>query len=201
MASIKWEYAVAFFLALCSVLLIFLLLVQEHYVESYRVQIFQEIENVESAGFALQETPESPISERSLEEYSELVERPLFFNERRPIVPGEGAEEEPEVAKKALKEISLKLIGIINIPGSVYALFQDSKAKPDENKFKRLKQGGNVNGWTLKEIKPDRVIISSGKDTEEILLAKPRTHKRASKRRAPTKKPKRPNPFNRKTKK
>lgn len=200
MASIKWEYAIASFLAICSVLLFLLLFVQDHYIENYRVQIFQEIENVESAGFALQEIPGSPLSERSLEEYTELVERPLFFNERRPIVPGADADEEPEAIKKALKEISLKLIGIINVPGSVYALFQNPKAKPDENKFKRLKQGGDVNGWTLKEIKSDRVIISSGTGTEEILLAKPRIHKRASKRSS-TKKPKRPNPFKRKNKK
>lgn len=197
MASIKWEYTLAFIFAICSVLLIFLIIVQTYYSESYREQLFHEIESVDSAGFALQEIPGSPLSERQLDDYSELVERPLFFNERRPVVPGEGTTEEPEAEKKALKEITLKLIGIINTPDSVYALFQDPKAKPDESQFKHLKQGDDVNGWTLKEIKTDRVIISSTTGSEEILLRKARVHRAVSKR----KKPKRPNPFNRKTKK
>jgi len=203
MASIKWEYAIASFFGIVSVLLLVLIFVQDYYAENYRTQIFQEIENVDSAGFALEEIPDSPLSESTLEEYNELVERPLFFNERRPVVPGEDAAEEPETEKQALKEISLKLIGIIDIPDTVYALFQDPKAKPDESQFKRLKQGDDINGWTLKEIKSDRVIISSGTDTEEILLAKPRVHKPSS-RRSSSKKPKRPkspNPFKRKIKK
>ena len=198
MASIKWEYTLTVMFAICSGVLAILIVVQTHYAESYKQQLLNEIENVDSAGFILQEIPISSFSENTIDEYSELVERPLFFNERRPIVPSDDdIAGEPGSEQKEFEEITLSLIGIINTPDSVYALFHDPKAKPDESKFKRFKQGDDIDGWTLKEIKPDRVIVSSETGSREIFLAKKRVHKAVPKR----KKAQRTNPFNRKTKK
>ena len=198
MASIKWEYTLTFIFAICSVLLLVLIVVQTQYSAKHQAQLFHEIENVKSAGFDLQDIPGFQSSEHALDEYSELVERPLFFNERRPIVPGEEetkAKKTPE--KKAPDEITFSLIGIINIPGSVYALFQDPKAKPGESKFKRFKQGDDVNGWTIQQINSDHIVISSDAGSEEIKLAKPRIHKAVPK----SKKRRKTNPFSRKIKK
>ena len=75
--------------AICSGVLAILIVVQTHYAESYKQQLLNEIENVDSAGFTLQEIPISSFSEYTIDEYSELVERPLFFNDRRPIVPSD----------------------------------------------------------------------------------------------------------------
>lgn len=198
MASIKWEYTLTFIFAICSAIFLLLIVVQTEYSENYQQQIFHEIENVDSAGFTLQDIPDSPLSEHTLDEYSELVERPLFFTDRRPIVISEDSEEETGAEKKEFKDLTYSLIGIISTPDNAYALFHDPKSKSEENKFKHLKLGGNIDGWTLKEIKPDRVIISSGTDSQEILLVKKRTHKATSRRRKPQK---RTNPFKRKTKK
>ncbi len=205
MASIKWEYTLAFIFVVCSVILLVLIVMQSKYAETSYTDLLHEIENEQSAGFTLQGIPNSPISEDTLEEYGELVERPLFFNERRPIIVSEedaaavaaaaAAEEE-----QALEDMTIKLIGIIKIPDNVYALFHAPKAKPDESEFQRYKQGDEISGRTLKEIKTDRVIISSTTGTEEILLMKPRMHRAVRKPRIPkrAKKTNRTNPFNRK---
>ena len=199
MASIKWEYTLAFIFAIGSVILLLLIAVQTRYSENYRVQLFHEIENVDSAGFALQEIPGSPLSDYTLDEFSELVERPLFFNERRPIVISEdGTDEESGGEQEELEDFTFILGGIISTPDKVYALFRDPHPKPEdkEGNFKRREQGTNIgNGWTLKEIKSNSVVISSTTGTQEIQLTKKREHKTAIKR----KKTKRPNPFNRKT--
>ncbi len=203
MPSIKWEYSLAIVFGVCSLLLIFLMVAQLHYANNYKQQILREIENVESAGFTLQSIPESPLTDITLDEYGEMVERPLFFEGRRPIIPSnddtaEALGEEQTVAE----EITFSLIGIINTPESTYALFHDPKAKPDETKFKRFKQGDEISGWTLTQIKPDRVSVTAGTESKEIMLAKPRVHtavptSRARRRAAP----KKTNPFQRKTNK
>ena len=207
MASIKWEYTLAFIFATCSTLLLGLIVMQSNYAESTHTDLLHEIENEQSAGFTLQDIPNSPVSDDTLDEYSELVERPLFFNERRPIIVSEGgAAEERGKEQQALEDMTIKLIGIINIPDNVYALFHAPKAKSDEIEFPRYKQGDDISGRTLKEIKTDRVIITSASGTEEILLMKPRVHKavrksRKSRKPKTAKKRKQTNPFNRKMKK
>ncbi len=210
MAAIKWEYTLTFIFTIFSVILLLLIGAQIHYGESIRAQLLQEIENVGSAGFTLQDIPSSFVSEETLDEYSELVERPLFFNERKPIVlSDEESAKESEVEEKVIEDISFILIGIVNTTNNVYALFQDPHPKPDDNesndsekKFKRRKPGDEIhNGWVLKEVLTDHIIISSGKETKPLPLRKPRKHKAASKRRKKSKRTKRTNPFNRKNKK
>ena len=210
----RWEYTLAIIFAIISAILVFLVVLQVRYVDDHQKQIFQDVKNVKSAGFMLQDIPNSPLSESNIEEYAEMAERPLFFKDRRPIVIEDAEAAAAAAAKKKpvpvvekkpeVKELTLRLIGIINIPNSIYALFQDPQFKPGEEKFKRFKQGEDINGWKLKEIKPDRVIISSGKKTEEVLLAKPRKQQPTkSKRKTKTSRRKTPrkNPFKRNIKK
>lgn len=198
MASIRWEYILTFIFAIFSVILLVLIVAQTQYSKNYRAQLFHEIENVDSAGFTLQEVPESPMSDSTLDEYSELVERPLFFNERRPIVLSEdGTAEESGGEQQVFEDFSFILGGIINTPDGVYALFQDPNPKPEdkEGTFKRRKQGADIgHGWALKEIKANSVVVASEEGSLEVQLTKKRIHKKAAKR----KKAKRPNPFKRK---
>ncbi|NOQ64652.1 MAG: hypothetical protein GQ582_09090 [Methyloprofundus sp.] len=210
MPTIKWEYSVAAIFLIISILLGLLIAAQVDYAQDYKQQLLLEVKNVESASFSLQDIPESSLNDNVLDDYAELVDRPLFFNERRPVIPPEEeaaiTPEERRLAEKVeLKELALNLVGIINTPDIVYALFHDPRAKAGEEKFLRFKQGDDVRGRALKEIKLDRVILGSDTNTEDILLRKPRKHKASSKRRPARKKPSRKktnkNPFNRKTKK
>jgi len=167
--------------------------------KSYRAQKLDELFNVPSAGFSIDSIPHYHFNYKAIGDYREIEDRPLFFKSRKPIVI-EDAEETPVEKKldeeiKVLEPISIDLVGIINTPEGVFALFQDPKAKPSEEKFKRFSQGEEINGWQLKEIQNDRVIIVSGSEDKMIPLSKPRI--------APAKKRKsrRSNPFNKKTKK
>ncbi|RLA20316.1 MAG: hypothetical protein DRQ62_10715 [Gammaproteobacteria bacterium] len=199
MKQLKWEYTVTLLFLACSVLILILMAVQASFSASNRALILQEIDNVQSSGFTLQDVPSTQFKEHELSDYSEMLERPLFFAERRPIVledPEQAEEAKVEAEVKQAEDITQTLIGIIDTPAGTYALFHDPKAKPDEPKFSRLKQGQGISGWLIKEIKHDRVIISADKNTDEILLAKPRVHKATKARRT-----RKTNPFKQKLKK
>lgn len=121
--------------------------------------------------------------------------RPLFFKSREPIIIDDIEEVLLEEAK-VLAPLSLDLAGIISTPEGIFALFQDPKAKSHEKKFERLAQGDDINGWQLKEIQNDRVILVSGAKEKELLLSKPRVVAHAKNRKR-----QRSNPFNKKTRK
>jgi hypothetical protein len=48
------------------------------------------LDNVQSSGFTLQEVPNTKLKENELGDFQEMLERPLFFAGRRPIVLEEG---------------------------------------------------------------------------------------------------------------
>lgn len=198
MIQLKWEYTLALLFVACSVLVIILMTVQANYSNSRRASILQEIENVQNPGFSLQEVPGTNFRQHEITDYTEMLERPLFFDERRPIVPQleeEGDKATAEVEIKLAEDVTQTLIGVIDTPVGVYALFHDPRAKPDQPKFLRLKQGQGISGWLIKEIKHDRVIITADGNVDEILLAKPREHKASKDKKRKT------NPFKRKIKK
>ena len=171
MKQLKWEYTVTLLFLFCSVLIIILMIWQGSHRESYRVQILQEIDNVQSSGFTLQEVPSTKFKDQAITDYHELIERPLFFTSRVPFVPEESEQDDakPEEEVKVIEKGTMPLIGIIDSPIGTYALFHNPKAKPEEPKFQRMKQGEEINGWLIKEIKHDRVIISADKNIDEIL--------------------------------
>ena len=199
MKQLKWEYLLALLFVACSVLILILMIWQGSHRESYRLQILQEIDNVQSSGFTLQDVPSTQFKDHELSDYHEMLERPLFFAGRRPIVPEDSENAETVAAEvKPPEKIGMALIGIIDTPAGVYALFHNPKAKADEPKFQRLKQNQDINGWKIKEIKHDRVIISADTNADEILLAKPRVHKKVKPRKSRKTKT---NPFKQKIKK
>lgn len=205
MLQLKWEYTVALFFVACSVLIVIFIFLQASYSEHNQAQLLREISQVQSTGFTLQEVPSTKLTKHVLSDYHEILERPLFFTERKPIILAEIDEAEAEQAKAQAvptKNLVQILIGIINTPAGVYALFHNSRAKPDEAKFLHLQQGQEVDGWYIKEIKSDRVLVSADNKDDEILLVKPRVRSKASKaRKARSARKARTNPFKQKLKK
>ncbi|QJD30695.1 hypothetical protein [Methylococcus geothermalis] len=98
-----------------------------------------------------------------LGEFEEMVERPLFVEGRRP--PPEIVEEPPPPVSRT--PLDLKLMGIIFSPTGKTALLVDPKGK-----YKRVKQGGVVGGWVLKELKTDGVVMQQDGETKELPLLK-----------------------------
>lgn len=187
MKSLKWEYMLTLLFAGCSMIILILIVLQSSYSKRYWAQVLREIENVKSSGFILQEVPDAKFKIRPLADYNEMLERPLFFSKRRPIKPE--IIKSPVIVQPEIKppeEISMVLIGIIKAPDGAYALFNNLNAKQNESPFKRLKQGEEINGWQVKEIKHDRVIVFAHKNSDEILLVKPRIYNKSKPKRKRT---------------
>ncbi|MEW6037098.1 MAG: hypothetical protein AB1648_02425 [Pseudomonadota bacterium] len=133
--------------------------------EWYSVDRMHRIPQVsKAADKAPAEEPElAPFEFPDLGEFEELVERPLFVEGRRP--PPEVVEEPPPPVART--PLDLKLMGMIFSPSGKTALLVDPKGK-----YKRVKQGGVVNGWVLKELKTDGVVMQQDGETKELPLLK-----------------------------
>lgn len=105
----------------------------------------------------------SPFKFPAVSEFHDLVERPLFVEGRRPL-PDIPPEPPPAVVHTPL---DLKLMGLIFSPSGKLALLADPKGK-----YKRVKQGAVVGGWTLKELKADGVVMQQEGETKELALLK-----------------------------
>ena len=101
--------------------------------------------------------------------YSELVERPLFIEGRRPL---------PEAPTENNQTVELgqiddwELIGIYNKGKQPIALFSK---KNEAKKYLKVGNDQMVSGWALKEILPDRVTLQQAGQQKMLLLRKPRS--------------------------
>lgn len=170
-------------------MIIVLMLVQYIYGGKYRDELLQQLGQTQSAGFAMDDIPDYQADSRGVELYYDIVQRPLFFKVRRPIEPKE--DEEIEIVNTFSAKFDFILTGIINTPTAMYCLLQNPRAREPSEKFRRLEQGDEIEGRTIKEIKADRVVISYNGKTQDIMLSKPRSKKRPSRK---VKKPKKRQP-------
>jgi len=98
--------------------------------------------------------------------YASVTERPLFRPERKPEEPQpeDAADEtQPEVATSL---DGMDVSAVIITPAVVAAWIRDPKA-PD---LKRLRLGDDLEGWSVKEIQSDRVVLERQGELDELLL-------------------------------
>lgn len=107
-----------------------------------------------------------------IEAFAEIIERPLFMENRRPYVaPAPVAVKAPEPAPAPVEpditeQISLRATIIIG--EKRIALVQDLAA----GKQRRLKQGEAWNGWTLTRVETDAISMQKGEEVRQIALKK-----------------------------
>jgi len=95
-----------------------------------------------------------------VEDFSAILDRPLFSPIRRP--PAEGA-----VATAASEpELQVTLVGVIISSEEQIALVR----LKDATRFARLSVGDNFQGWTLDSIEPSRITFRRGDVEEHIEL-------------------------------
>lgn len=100
-----------------------------------------------------------------LEDYRQMVERPLFMETRRP-----GAETNEAAAPQSPpRPINLKLMGVVWTPHGKIALLVDAKGK-----YRRLKMQDMLDGWTLVDLESDRATLQQGEKREVLPLLKKR---------------------------
>ncbi len=96
-----------------------------------------------------------------LGDFSETVARPLFLPSRRPLAPAEDAPAEAGVVRNLFT-----LMGVIISADERMALVKRRKT----GEVLRLIEGQRVDGWLVEAIMPDRLALSHGAETEEVVL-------------------------------
>lgn len=100
-----------------------------------------------------------------IEEYQVVVERPLFISGRRPPVP-DAVSATKEPVKPTLSNLQIQLIGVVIKPEGQSVLVRDKKTK----KTSYLAKGDKINGWTIEQIDPDRLLLTQLGRREELSL-------------------------------
>lgn len=113
---------------------------------------------------------------------AEILQHPLFSPSRQPPDAAPSAEE-AKAEKEPLKPPG-RLEGTAVLPGIREALFEREGDKPIA-----VKEGQNIDGWTVTSIEPDRVVLHSD-DGEQIVKPANDAHARpkpvlAANRKAP----------------
>jgi hypothetical protein len=100
-----------------------------------------------------------------LEDFAQMVERPLFMESRRP-----GEDEPPPPPQQTQQTpLNLKLMGVVATPKDKLVLMLDAKGK-----YKRLRLNETLDGWTLVELGTDRVVMQQGQERKPLDLLKAR---------------------------
>jgi len=114
--------------------------------------------------------PATPLAPSLLPDYamgggvetrSETVNRTLFNPTRRPAPAAV-----QEAAKPQMARGQFVLAGTTVVDGKATAFLREVKT----GKFRRVAQGENLNGLTVAEVKPDRVKLTMGDESEDLSL-------------------------------
>ena len=95
-----------------------------------------------------------------VEDFSEILERPLFSPTRRPPAQGVAATAAPE------PELQVTLVGVIISSEEQIAIVR----LKDAGRFARLNVGDSFQGWILDSIEPSRITFRRGDVEEHIEL-------------------------------
>jgi general secretion pathway protein N len=94
-----------------------------------------------------------------LASFSAVTDRPLFSPDRRPA---------PEASETLGSWSALVLAGIVVAPASREVLI----AHGNPTKIAHLQEGQSVDGWTVRTIEPDRVVVANGGEQHELRFGK-----------------------------
>lgn len=108
------------------------------------------------------------------ESYSDLVNRPLFISGRKPI-PEDAPIQAPSTGVSNTVDWQLK--GIYTTKKGLMALLTRTVAKTPGDKYRKVIVGGNIDGWKVTEIHPDKIKLAQGDVQKEFLLRKPKKAK------------------------
>jgi general secretion pathway protein N len=106
---------------------------------------------------ALPKTP-SRFTLPPLERFAEVAERPLFSSSRRPMTV--------EAQQSADQPLSATLAGIVISPSSSSIIVSHG----DPPTLTRLKQGDDLDGWSVTSIEPSRVLLRRDGAEQQLKL-------------------------------
>lgn len=100
------------------------------------------------------------------EAYASVTERPLFRPQRKPPEAEPDAPEPLAEAQPAVDLVGLDLSAVVITPAVVSAWVRDSKAQ----ELKRVRLGDELEGWAVKDILSDRLVLERQGERNELLL-------------------------------
>lgn len=157
--------------AVCAVLLL-VIACEWLYAKYAQKHTLELINSVEASKYKIDEMPRIELSRQAEVNYADLVARPLFIKGRRPV--DEPRPEEEQAAIAASETFDWLLNGVYSTKKGLSALFSRSKTTAAKDNHRKIIEGNAIDGWTLTEIKKDRVIMTQGNDHKELLLRKPK---------------------------
>ncbi len=103
-----------------------------------------------------------------ISDFDEMINRPLFFEDRQPFIYEEIVEKKLKQKKRYSRKSSEEyfLNAVVITPEKKIAIIQSSKAKEPQ----RIALGETINGWTLESIEAKEIKLSSGKETKTLVL-------------------------------
>ncbi len=102
-----------------------------------------------------------------LEDYVEMVERPLFIESRKPT--DEAAETAQGGAETSKTPMNLKLMGVIFTPEGKKALLVN-----EQGKYQRAKKDEEISSWKLLQIDADKIVLQQDDERQVLPLLKPK---------------------------
>ncbi|MDH5748310.1 MAG: hypothetical protein OEY85_03270 [Rhodospirillales bacterium] len=98
-----------------------------------------------------------------LGDLTEVVERPLFAQNRRPAPPGASVD---APAPKTGQQFAYGLSGIVISSGQQMALLSHMRTK----EIRQIRLGETVDGWKVTEISADQVILKRNEEIQSLRL-------------------------------
>ena len=118
-----------------------------------------------------EEATDLNLSDPSEDNYSDLVERPMFIKGRKPVEEPIPEEMALATAQK-LESVNWELIGIYSTPKGTTAFFSRSNGRLPKDNFRKCKLGDALDGWHLSEINENAVSLTQGTETKKLPLRK-----------------------------
>jgi hypothetical protein len=144
------------------------------------IEVYVKTQPIDAAALTVQkknvtalqeEATDLNLSDPSEDNYSDLVERPMFIKGRKPV-------EEPIPEEMALataqktENVNWELIGIYSTPKGTTAFFSRSNGRLPKDNFRKCKLGDALDGWHLSEINENAVSLTQGTETKKLPLRK-----------------------------
>lgn len=195
-------------LSFIALFMVIIIIAEFAYAKYSNLKLKKELKEVTTGKIETEVLPSINLKEKPIENYGDLINRPLFNNTRRAIknITVEA------IVKTTVKTTKFKheLIGIFGREAKINALFRNKNPRNVKNKdqhFFTVQVGKNIEGWIIKKINPHTVIIENNGKTETIEWSKSKpkifkTLKKRIKKKVPAKKKitGKNNPFKRKIK-
>ena len=101
-----------------------------------------------------------PVDDRPLSDFTEILRRPLFTSSRSPFEPT------PTRAEPSGLPSDIRLTGIAINPDKRQALLRT----PQQPQGRWVEEGHSIDGWLLRSVRDDAVVLASGQQTRGLRL-------------------------------